>query len=109
MKALIQKTWKHLACYLHGMKTIGNREIHHINGRIGVFLACKLLVILLTKKEHDIEHISHVMRDNNMELIRDIRKSWDKRAGCTKQHKIECKSCPLLASNVIQDKFFKTF
>jgi hypothetical protein len=100
LKSLIQKTWKEYAKYLHSLPQNKGKEIHHINSRVGVFLACKLLIVVLTKKQHEQEHRDHKIRTANMDLIREIRSCWDKRYGCMKIQSEKCLDCPLLSKEV---------
>lgn len=107
MKKLIQAQWEAIYTYLHAV--CPGKQCHHVNGRKGCFLGCKLLILAMTREKHEKEHLDHKIRTENMELIRDILNSWNKRKGCTKQHKPECADCPLLESNIIKNEFFKTF
>ena len=96
MKSLISKTWKDMAKYLHSLPCNKGREIHHIQNRRGVFLACKLLVLPMTKQEHESEHRTHKLRKDNMNLIREITLNWNRHYGCMQKQDERCLSCPLL-------------
>ena len=96
MKSLISKTWKDMAKYLHSLPQNKGKELHHVQNRVGVFLACRLLVLPMTKQQHEAEHRTHQIRKDNMALIMEIRKFYDKRFGCKRLHDIRCLRCPLL-------------
>jgi len=102
MKSLISKTWKELAEYLHSLPQNKGLEISHINHRESVFKACRLLIIMQTKQEHEKEHKDHKLRTANMDLIREINKYYDKRFGCKHLHDIRCLRCPLLNETLKQ-------
>ena len=108
MRKEIQAQWKTIYTYLHSLKENIGKQLHHIAGRVGVFLACRLLIVPLTRQQHEEEHKTHRLREINMILIRNIRHFWNKNYGCMNMHKPECLECSLLYAplkeQIIKDK-----
>ena len=96
MRLLIAKQAKLNYTDIHSKPQNKGKQSHHVNGRNGLFEGCKILTIPLATKEHEQEHKDHKIRTANMELIREIRLSWNKYYGCQKVHKAECLTCLLL-------------
>lgn len=102
MRKTIKKQWDAIKVCLHILPENKNKELEHINGREGCFLACKLLIVPLTKKEHQQEHRDYRIFKANKKLINEIRYYWHKYYGCGKLHSRECLTCPLLNKEVKQ-------
>lgn len=100
MNNLIKKQAHAIYTYLH--EKYPHCEDHHVNGRRGVFEGCKLLIVPLSPIQHQEEHKHHRMRTANMDIIREIRKWWSKREGCTFIHDKKCLTCPLLSESLKQ-------
>lgn len=102
MRKNIKKQWDALKVYLHSLPENKGKELEHINGREGCFLACKLLIVPLTKKQHEQEHRDYRIFKENIELIRKIREVWNKYYGCMKIQDKKCLTCPLLNTEIKQ-------
>lgn len=103
MRDLIEKQWEDYKKDFHSNPVNKGKEIEHINGREGCFKSCLLLLVGLTKKQHEQEHKDYNIFKSKQDLIREISINWDKRRGCRKIQHSKCYSCLLLSKEAIKD------
>jgi hypothetical protein len=90
--------------YWHNCYWAKGKEILHINGRVGVFLCCGVLMQLLTPEQHRYLHLhpgeSRKQKEQFAETIKRVNLAYKKGLWCEGIGSKLCEICPIQKENV---------
>ena len=92
----IQKAYNFNKIWFHSLPENKNMQLHHVWGRVGIFLCCRQGFIGLTVSEHNSWKVLKQLRYENVGLKMMVMGNYDKtRVYCSERINEKCENCLL--------------